>query len=66
MYFLPNSINLVASRGKTHSLSDDIPVVLDVMGQFMLLYGSEPCLPEIFAGLLLAPHGAQPFASLSQ
>jgi len=48
------------------SLPDNVPVVLNVMGQVMLLHRSEPGLLEILTRLLLAPHRAQPFAPLSQ
>ena len=47
-------------------LPDDVPVVLNVVDQFVLFDRPETGAGEIFACLLLAPHRPQPLTALRQ
>src|SRR5690606_32805898 len=47
-------------------LSDDVPEVLHVVRELVLLDRAEAGAREVFARLLLAPHRAEPFAALRE
>jgi hypothetical protein len=47
-------------------LLDDVPIVLNVVGQLVFLNGPETCASQILSGFFLAPHRPQPFTTLRQ
>ena len=47
-------------------LLDDVPIVLDIVSQFMFLNGLETCASQILSSFFFPPHRPQAFTALRQ
>src|SRR5262245_17450135 len=47
-------------------LPNDVPIVLDIVSQFMFLNGSETCASQILSSFVFPPHRPQAFTTLRQ